>query len=169
MLETGRKLLGRLILAAVLLVFWVVVTATLTLYDLALGLACSLVVAVLSFYLLSLDRRGKVPFLAVLRFPLFALALAWEIFLANLDVALIIVRPSLPIDPRVAEYRTRLEGELERAFLADVFTLTPGTVTLQVEGDRLWVHCLAARHEERLRAGGLEKLVAWLFGGKRHA
>ncbi len=168
MRKTAYKALGGLLLAAVLLCFWIIATADLTLYELLLGAACSLLVAALSFYLLSQEKWGRAAPLAALRFPLFLLALAWEIFLANLDVALIILRPSLPIDPRVAEYRTRLRGELERTVLADVLTLTPGTVTLQVEEDRLTVHCLAARHEERLREGGLERLVAWLFGAELH-
>lgn len=169
MRQRGRAVYTKAMLSAVLFLFWIAITASVKPASLITGAICSALTAASSFHLMAGDRQVGVPLRAVIRFPLFALALVWEIVRANLDVALIIIRPSLPIDPRVIEYHTFLTGELERTVLADVFTLTPGTVTLQLEGETLYVHCLDRRHQRRLEAGGLERLVAWLFGVKRDA
>ena len=157
----------KLLLASVLFAFWLVVTASLTPVNLVLGIICSAFTAFLSLLLLgrTLDPGLTLPVMA--RLPLFGLALAWEIIKANVDVAMIIIDPRLPIEPRVTEYRTYLKGDLPRTFFANSITLTPGTVTLEVDDDVFYVHCLAAHHEEGLHEGGLERLVAWLFGVKR--
>jgi multicomponent Na+:H+ antiporter subunit E len=59
---------------------------------------------------------------------------------ANFDVARRVVSPSLPIRPAVVEVRTGLRSALGRMLLANSITLTPGTLTIDVEGDRLLVH-----------------------------
>ncbi|MGB0712847.1 MAG: Na+/H+ antiporter subunit E [Gammaproteobacteria bacterium] len=61
---------------------------------------------------------------------------------ANLDLAFRVIRPSLPIDPAVVELTTRLESPLARMLLANSITLTPGTLTVDLDGDRLLVHCV---------------------------
>lgn len=169
MRERGRAIYTKAMLSVALFLFWIAITASFAPASLVVGAICTALTATISVRLLAGDAPEGIPLRAVLRFPFFALALAWEIVRANLDVALIILRPSLPIDPRVIEYHTFLTGGLERTMLADVFTLTPGTVTLQLAGETLYVHCLDRRHQRRLEAGGLERLVAWLFGVKRDA
>ena len=157
----------KVLLASLLFVFWIVLTATFIVYELVLGAICSAFVAVISFSILAhtLDRR--ITPMVMLRFPLYAVAMIWEITKANIDVALIIINPKLPIDPRIIEYKTYLPDDLPRTVFADSITLTPGTVTVELEEDSLFVHCLAPHHEEGLREGRLERLVAWLFGVKR--
>jgi multicomponent Na+:H+ antiporter subunit E len=157
----------KLLLAVILLVFWIVITASLAPVNLVLGAICSAFTAFLSLLVLGRTMDDSLTLPVMLRLPLFSLALGWEIIKANLDVAKIILDPHLPIDPRVTEYRTYLEGDLPRTFFANSITLTPGTVTLEVDNGVFYVHCLAPHHEEGLHDGGLERLVAWLFGVKR--
>ncbi|MDY6795289.1 MAG: Na+/H+ antiporter subunit E [Actinomycetota bacterium] len=160
----GYILRRKVLLSLLLFLFWIVLTATLAAYDLVLGAICSALVATISFTILAHTLDPRITPLVILRFPFFALALVLEIIKANIDVALIIVNPRLPIDPRIVEYRTYLPDDLPRTVFADSITLTPGTVTLELEEDRLYVHCLVAHHEEGLRDGRLERMVAWLFG-----
>ena len=157
----------KVLLASLLFIFWIVLTATFVAYELVLGAICSAFAAVISVSILvhTLDRR--ITPMVMLRFPVYALAMIWEITKANIDVALIIINPKLPVDPRIIEYKTYLPDDLPRTVFADSITLTPGTVTVELEEDRLYVHCLAPHHEEGLREGRLERLVAWLFGVKR--
>jgi multicomponent Na+:H+ antiporter subunit E len=168
MRERGRAVYTKAMLSVAHFLFWIAITASVRPANLVVGAICSALTASISVHLLAGDLREGIPLRVVIRFLPFALALIWEIVRANLDVAWIIVRPSLPIDPLVIEYHTFLTGKLERSVLADVFTLTPGTVTLQLEGETLYVHCLDRRHQQRLEAGGLERLVAWLFGVKQY-
>jgi multicomponent Na+:H+ antiporter subunit E len=166
-MRTTRYIFFRkLLLAFILFIFWVILTASLARASLLLGAICSALTAAISLLVLArtLDPDITLPVLA--RFPVFAVRLIWEIIKANIDVAKIIINPKLPIDPRVTEYRTFLKGDLPKTVFADSITLTPGTVTLEIKDDIFYVHCLAAHHEEGLHQGTLERMVAWLFGVK---
>lgn len=158
----------KVLLASFLFVFWIILTATLAAYELILGAICSALVATISFSVLAYTLDPRITPAVILRFPFFSLALAVEIIKANIDVALIIINPKLPIDPRIIEYRTYLPDDLPKVIFADSITLTPGTVTVELEEEKLFVHCLAAHHEDGLREGTLERLVAWLFGVKKN-
>ena len=59
---------------------------------------------------------------------------------ANLDVARRVLSPSLPIRPGVVEVKTRLTSNLGRLVLANSITLTPGTLSVDVQGDTILVH-----------------------------
>ena len=59
---------------------------------------------------------------------------------ANLDVARRVLTPSLPIRPGVVEVRTGLQSSLGRLLLANSITLTPGTLTVDVQDERILVH-----------------------------
>ncbi len=63
---------------------------------------------------------------------------------ANLDVARRVLTPSLPIRPAVVEVRTALTSRLGRLLLANSITLTPGTLSVDVRGDRILVHWIDA-------------------------
>ncbi len=162
----GYALGKKLLLCILLFAFWVSLTATLALYDLVLGAVCSAFVAVITVSLLGTALNPRITPTVLIRLPWFMLRLIFEIIKANYDVAKIILNPRLPIDPMIVEYRTYLPDDLSRTVFSDSITLTPGTVTVELEEDLLKVHCLCPYHEKGL--AGLEKLVAWLFGVKRH-
>lgn len=78
--------------------------------------------------------------------PLAALAyVGWlvrEIVVANLEIARVILRPSLPIDPVFVRFRTCLPGPLAQVALGNSITLTPGTLTLAIVDGEVLVHAL---------------------------
>ena len=59
---------------------------------------------------------------------------------ANLDVAIRVLHPDVPIRPGIVKVRTTLKSEMARTFLANSITLTPGTLTVEVDGDDLYIH-----------------------------
>jgi multicomponent Na+:H+ antiporter subunit E len=61
-----------------------------------------------------------------------------------------VISPSLPIFPAVVEVHTNLHSPLGKLLLANSITLTPGTLTVDVEGDTLRVHWIDARGMEDL-------------------
>lgn len=164
-LTSSRAFRSKLLLFFLLLLFWVVLTASLALHELVMGAVCSAFVGTLTVSLLGRALDSRITPAVLLRLPVFMVRLVWEIIKANIDVAKIIINPKLPIDPRIVEYRTYLPGDLPRTVFSDSITLTPGTVTVELQDDLLNVHCLCPYHEEGL--AGLEKLVAWLFGVKK--
>ena len=59
---------------------------------------------------------------------------------ANLDVALRVLHPDVPIHPGIVKVRTTLKTSLARTALANSITLTPGTLTVDIDGDELYIH-----------------------------
>jgi multicomponent Na+:H+ antiporter subunit E len=63
-----------------------------------------------------------------------------ELIKSNLDVALRVINPSLPINPGIVEVKTKLKSPLGRLVLANSITLTPGTLTVEIKEDSLFIH-----------------------------
>lgn len=59
---------------------------------------------------------------------------------ANLDMARRVLTPSLPLRPAVVEVETRLQSPLGKLLLANSITLTPGTLSVDVQEERILVH-----------------------------
>ena len=69
-------------------------------------------------------------------------SLLWQIVLANIDVAKIVLSPTMPLQPAVIKFDPGLRTELGKTILANSITLTPGTLTIDVQGDIFIVHAL---------------------------
>jgi len=92
----------------------------------------------------------------------------WEMAKANFDVAYRVVHPKMPIRPGIVKVRTRIKSELGRVFLANSITLTPGTFTIDIKGEYLYIHWLFTRCtglEEASQAivGPFEKYIIKIF------
>ena len=59
---------------------------------------------------------------------------------ANLDVAVRVLHPDIPIRPGIVKVRTTLNTEMAKTFLANSITLTPGTLTVDIDGQDLYIH-----------------------------
>ncbi len=51
--------------------------------------------------------------------------------------------PALPIRPAIVRFQMSPQTELGRVILANSITLTPGTVSVDLQGDSIWVHVLS--------------------------
>ncbi len=77
----------------------------------------------------------------------------WVVALANLRVALLILRFRRRVQPAVLRLHTGEMGDLEQTILANSITLTPGTITIEFSPDRhyLYVHVLDVQDIEVAR------------------
>lgn len=80
--------------------------------------------------------------------------LVQEIVKANVCVLKIILSPELQPEPALVYFDTELRTGSAKMLLANSITLTPGTITVSVEGSRFCVHCL-----DRELAEGMEQSV----------
>jgi multicomponent Na+:H+ antiporter subunit E len=67
---------------------------------------------------------------------------------ANLDVAVRVIHPDVPIRPGIVKVRTNLTSEMAKTFLANSITLTPGTLTIDIDGQDLYVHWINIKVED---------------------
>lgn len=159
-LETIRSIIP---LSLFLFVLWIVFTEKTNWEHLLLGIIVAVLFARACFYLMDGRLDPSINYRVGVRFPVFAVLLFWEILKASFDVLRRVLDPRLPISPRIASFDTCLESDLARTTLANSITLTPGTVTVEIENEKYFVHCLAEEHQEGLLEGRLERMVAWLF------
>jgi multicomponent Na+:H+ antiporter subunit E len=89
---------------------------------------------------------------------------AHQSILGGIDVALRAIRPSMPLDPELVEYRMRLEPEHARVLFADTVSLLPGTLSTGFEGDRLTMHVIDCGLPVEQSLRDVEDRVADLFG-----
>jgi multicomponent Na+:H+ antiporter subunit E len=154
--------------AAILFAFWIVLSGRLDALHLGMGVLSAGFVAWATQPLLALPPvlggAGPAPVVS-LRFPLYLAWLAGQIVVASLQVAYVVLHPRLPVRPRVVRLATPLPHNLARLTLANSITLTPGTVTLDVEGDEYVVHALTAASARSVSAEGeMPRRVRALFG-----
>lgn len=78
----------------------------------------------------------------------------WELVLANAQVALEVVSPRNRMRPGIIRVPLKAERDLEIMLIANLISLTPGTLTLEVTDDRsaLFVHGLHISTPDRFRA-----------------
>ena len=90
--------------------------------------------------------------------------LIWEIAKANLDVAKIIVQTEMPIQPQVIELTAGQVSDAGLVAFANSITLTPGTVTIGVEGNAFLVHALTDDAAAGLASGEMDRRVTDMEG-----
>ena len=93
----------------------------------------------------------------------------WELLKSNIDVALRVLNPALPINPGIVEVKTSLKTNIGKMLLANSITLTPGTLTVDIREDRLFIHWIdvsSTNIEEATRAivSKFEKYLEVMYG-----
>jgi len=146
-----------------LYVFWVLLNGSLAIDTLAIGVLVAFVIAALfrdSLSFLSQFRISPRSLWASVQFGLYFLK---ELLVANVKLAAIVLSPSLPIKPGIVKVRTRLKSRMGRLLLANSITLTPGTLTVELEGEWLYIHWVTVEADDI--DGATSRIVA---GFERH-
>lgn len=128
-------------LAVVLAVIWWVLSG----YDktllLALGAASVVVTMILAIRMRIIDRE-TVPFFRLATLIPFYTWLGGEIAKSNVAVLKAALKPEIDVTPRLVRVPVEAQTDLSRCIFANSITLTPGTVTVEVEEDAFLVHAL---------------------------
>jgi len=106
--------------------------------------------------------RHAMPLRALLRLPAHWWWLLREVIKSSLEVARVVLSPSLPISPTVVELTTTEATEAGKAVLGNSITLSPGTVTIDVHENLLLVHCLTHQSAVQLRDSEVQRRTARL-------
>lgn len=139
-------------------------------FDLVTGVAVAGIVSITlsSITFTVAPDRIQSP-LRTVRFVLYVPYLVYEIVKANLAISMVILRPSMPIEPSLTRLEARVGDGLPLLALANSITLTPGTLTVRANDQRLIVHTLIPNAREDLFGGSLERAVRFVFYGRDSA
>ncbi len=147
---------GMLAIFVIMFVFWVLMSACIRpghcdYIRIAIGMFCAAIVTLISHDLL-LAGSENMNLVKTWRLLLYIPWELWQIVLANFDVAYRVLHPKMPIDPRIIEFDTSLRSDFALTTLANSITLTPGTITIDVEPERgrFLVHAIAQKPADAL-------------------
>lgn len=120
---------------------WLGLSGHYTTLILSLGGISIILSALLAFRFDILDREsspyGRLPALMI-----YWVWLVGEIFKANWTVIKACVRSELDINPALVKVKTACKSDLARTVFANSITLTPGTVSVEIDGSKILVHAL---------------------------
>lgn len=157
-------------LAGALFVLWIVFNGQLTWELVAFGMV---IAPLLSWFVTRFIAPGltaKKQLGIVKRLPAFAQyvwLLVVEIVLANFAVMRMILTDKDIVVPKLATFKTTLKTRAARVVLADCITLTPGTITVHMQGDHYLVHCLDESLEDGLNDSAFERRLQHIEEGWR--
>lgn len=140
-----------------LALFFIVLTEQLSWVNLAAGLVAGGFVA-----FINQNQKIGLQSLKLKTLPLwlwFVLVLIREVVLSNLQVAQIVLSHQMPIEPKVIGYRSRLEDSFLLSVYANAITLTPGTMTVDIDQNLLQIHCLSDQYAKGLEDSAIEGIL----------
>ena len=148
----------RLILCPVLAGIWLLWSGHIDPFLLLLG-CCSIALSLLiSHRMQIIDEERTLAGMGV-RVISYAIWLTKKVVEANLEVTRLILDPKLPIHPRMVCVSAKQRTELGKVIFANSITLTPGTVSVDLQQDRVWVHALSVRGAEEDLSGEMHQRV----------
>ena len=123
-----------------LAIIWAAVTGSFTLANLLFGF----VFATAALYLIR-EQVGSLGYFARARRVIaLGLLFIYELILSAWRVAVLVMTPKMNLQPGIFAYPLKVERDFEIALLANLITLTPGTLSVDVTEDKstLYVHCI---------------------------
>ena len=148
-------------LSLTLVAFWLANSGHYTALMLSLGAIAITLVIYLAHRMDVVDHEAQ-PLHLTLKLPGYYAWLIKEMLLANLTVVKHIWLGNSSISPVFATITTSQKTEIGKVIYANSITLTPGTVTVNIEGDKFLVHALLRKSIEDLESGEMDRRVTQL-------
>ena len=150
----------------VFFIIWMGLTMPLNIQEVIIGATVSIFVSLLAMSRISTGLDALYPwrlFILLVYVPYFI----YKMIIANVELALIVLNPKLPIKPAILKGKTILKKTSSKIWLANSITLTPGTLTVDIKGDDFYIHCVKPKEEtsEWLEKDVLRPFEKFLKGG----
>lgn len=165
--HTNKEMgVGRAIsLFAVLFVFWLIMSGHYEAWLVALGALSAALSVWIALRLEAVDHEGHPLHLALAGLTRFWPWLLAEIVKSNLDVARAILSSPTSIDPTVFKVKAGQKDELGWMIYGNSITLTPGTVTVELDAEgMLTIHALNRASREGVESGEMDRRVTRFMG-----
>jgi multicomponent Na+:H+ antiporter subunit E len=146
------------------LIFWLLLTFKLTVPNLLAGFVASILCSLFfgRFFINSVYKLLQPE--RYFWFIIYLFIFIWECIKANFDVAYRVLHPAMPIRPGIVKVKTTLKSDLAKMLLANSITMTPGTISVDIIDDYLYIHWIYIRSEDpevytEIITGAFEKYI----------
>ena len=140
------------------LLFWSVLSENIKGQTLSIGIVISLLVVILNKELIFSNRQLNFRKNFV-RWISYAILLIKEILVSNFNVAKIVLSPQIVISPEVVTIKTKIKSDFHKTIFANSITLTPGTLTISMDKDKVIIHCLKEEFKRGVNNSDFEKII----------
>jgi multicomponent Na+:H+ antiporter subunit E len=152
------------------LLCWFGLTDIKNIQEVIVGLVVSLIVSFSAGHMLITTQKSQNIVKRIFGFIIYLFKFIWELIKANVHVAYIVLHPKIPIKPGLVKIKTSLKKDTSLTILANSITLTPGTLTVDVNKSRgdLYVHWIDTKTTDTNEAsehigGRFEKSLKEVF------
>ena len=130
------------------LIFWLLLTFKLTFPNIIVGSVASLICSLFfgRFFIRNVNKLLQPH--RYFWFIVYLFVFIWECIKANIDVAYRVLHPAMPIRPGIVKVKTELKSDMAKMLLANSITMTPGTISVDIIDDTLFIHWIYIRSED---------------------
>jgi len=118
---------------------WLILTANFQMANILIGLAVSFSIALLYTKLFIHTALDSIH-------PIWLVVYLWvllkNLIISNIRIAIRTFSKDMKLSPAIVAVKTNLESDWKKLLLANSITLTPGTLTLDIKGDTLFIHVI---------------------------
>ena len=154
----------RIVLFIAAFALWLLLTHTLNWQSIAAGIVAAFIAALIFGGIFAKEAKKYFNPIRWFWFICYLPIFIWACIKANLDVAYRVLSPWMPIKPGIVKIKTNLKSETAKTFLANTITMTPGTLSVDIDGQYLYIHWIYVRATETEEAS--KKIAArfeWLL------
>lgn len=137
----------KLVLFLVTFILWLLLTHTLRLQFVITGAIVSLLTALLFGNMFVKNWNKLFQIKRYLWFLWYLVIFILECLKANFDVAYRVLHPGLPIKPGIVKAKVNLRTDIARTILANSITMTPGTLSVDIADEDIFIHWICIRDE----------------------
>ncbi len=150
----------------ILFVFWIFLSGYFDIFHLTLGVISCALVSRISGNLLFYEKKIRLAhFWQILRFLKYLPWLLYQIILANIHVAYLVLHPKVYslIDPHIIKFKVKLKTDIGLTTFGNSITLTPGTITVLIHEGSFYVHAIDQKVADDLLTGEMEDRVSQIY------
>lgn len=136
-----------------------------TIEEVILGSLVSAVITALLAKRLNFKVGWNFPFKLLKFLFIYLPVFIWKLILANIDVARRVLSFKIPLNPGIVKVKTNIKSDIGKLTLANSITLTPGTLTIDVKDDYIYVHTIDMKknHNDSDLSEPFEKILGGIF------
>jgi multicomponent Na+:H+ antiporter subunit E len=130
------------------MIFWFMLTFEFTIPNLIVGTISSIITSAMFSRFFITNVYKLIQPKRYFWFFVFLIVFIWECIKANIDVAYRVLHPAMPIRPGIVKVKTTLKSDLAKMLLANSITMTPGTISVDIIDDNLYIHWIYISSED---------------------